>query len=181
MSPNGAAVVVTDYLKPDLDELYGILPAAIGAPIARWAEQRWPRGRPTLTQHVRTTSVLGFLRVWGLGRLRFLRRSSLRYQHESALMSRWERAVLDATTLDGALAMEVVELARIVKGYGDVRRRLARGLERLLDEVLPKAVAQARASGLGYAAASQTVGDARRLILEDENAIDALLAPVASR
>ena len=178
---NGAAFVVTDYLKPDLDEIYGILPAAIGAPIARWAEQRWPRGRPTLTQHVRTTSVLGFLRVWSLGRLRFLRRSSLRYQRESALMSRWERAVLEAAAHDHELAVEVVELARVVKGYGDVRRRLARGLERLLDEVLPTAVAEARRSGSGYATAARTVRGARRRILEDENAIDALLAPAAGR
>src|SRR5262249_52370434 len=35
---NGATVVVTDYLKPDLDEIYGIFPVSIGAPIARWAE-----------------------------------------------------------------------------------------------------------------------------------------------
>src|SRR6185295_8664934 len=47
-APAGSVVVVTDYLKPDLDELYGILPAAIGGPIARWAERRWPDGRPTI-------------------------------------------------------------------------------------------------------------------------------------
>jgi indolepyruvate ferredoxin oxidoreductase, beta subunit len=153
---------------------------SIGAPIARWAERRWPGRRPTLTQHVRTTSVFGFLRVWGLGRLRFLRRSSLRYAHESALMARWESAVLEAAALDSALGLEVVELARIVKGYGDVRRRLARGLERLLDEMLPAAIAEARESATGYRKAVGAVRDLRQRILEDDNAIDALLAPVAS-
>src|SRR5207247_3269086 len=177
----GATVVVTDYLTPDLDEIYGILPAAIGAPIARWAERRWPGGRPTLPQHVRTTSVLGFLRVWGLGRLLFLRPSSLRYQRESALMARWERAVLEAAALDHDLACEVAELATIVKGYGEVRRRLSRGLERLLDELLPAAVAAARESGEGYTGAAKVVRDARRRMLEDENAIDALLPAAASR
>src|SRR5258705_14011213 len=72
-APEGSVLVVTDYLKPDLDELYGILPAAIGGPIARWAERRWPDGRPTIGQHVRTTTALGFLRVWPLARLRALR------------------------------------------------------------------------------------------------------------
>jgi indolepyruvate ferredoxin oxidoreductase beta subunit len=80
----GSVMVVTDYFKPDLDELYGILPAGIAAPIARWAERRWPHGRPTPGQHVKTTTVLGFLRVWVLGRLRFLRPRSLRFQRESA-------------------------------------------------------------------------------------------------
>ncbi|MFI5281440.1 MAG: indolepyruvate oxidoreductase subunit beta family protein, partial [Gemmatimonadales bacterium] len=51
---NGQVLSVTDYLKPDLDEIYGILPASIGGPIARWAEKRWPDGRPTITQHVKT-------------------------------------------------------------------------------------------------------------------------------
>ena len=177
---NGATVVVTDYLKPDLDEIYGILPLSIGAPIARWAERRWPGRRPTLTQHVRTTSVFGFLRVWGLGRLRFLRRSSLRYARESALIARWESAVIEAATLDSELGLEVVELARIVKGYGDVRRRLARGLEHLLDETLPATIAEARESRTGFTTAAHAVRNVRRRILEDENAIDALLAPAAS-
>jgi len=175
---DGVTLVVTDYLKPDLDELYGLLPAAVAAPIARWAERRWPRGRPTLTQHVRTTTVLGFLRVWMLGRLRALRPSSLRYQRESALMARWERAVLEAAAVDESLACEVADLARVVKGYGEVRRRLSRGLERLLDELLPPAMARARASEA--AAGASMVRDAGRRMLEDENAIDALLAPAAS-
>src|SRR5205085_1550450 len=64
-----AVVEVTDYLKPDLDEIWGILPHRLVAPFARWAERRWPHGRPTLGQHVRTTTVSGYLRVWLLGRL----------------------------------------------------------------------------------------------------------------
>ena len=53
-------IEVTDYLKPDLDEIWGILPHRLVAPFARWAERRWPHGRPTLGQHVRTTTVSGY-------------------------------------------------------------------------------------------------------------------------
>src|SRR6266481_8038156 len=42
---NGEVLKVTDYLKPDLDEIYGILPATLGGPIARWCEARWREGR----------------------------------------------------------------------------------------------------------------------------------------
>src|SRR5207247_711249 len=66
-------IVVTDFLKPDLDEIYGILPHRLVAPFARWAERRWPHGRPALGQHVKTTTVLGYLRVWMLTLLRPLR------------------------------------------------------------------------------------------------------------
>jgi indolepyruvate ferredoxin oxidoreductase beta subunit len=169
-APEGSVVVVTDYLKPDLDELYGILPAAIGAPIARWAERRWPAGRPTIGQHVKTTSVQGFLRVWLLARLRWLRPSSLRRQREFALMSRWEDTVLMAATLDEGLAAEVAELANIVKGYGDVRRRLSGALERFLDETVGPAIEADRRASAGFARSTELVRAGRHRLLADENA-----------
>ena len=45
---NSTERAATDYLKPDLDELYGLLPAAIGGRVAAWAEGGWPDERPTL-------------------------------------------------------------------------------------------------------------------------------------
>jgi len=178
---DGTVLVVTDYFKPDLDELYGILPARIAAPIARWAERRWPGGRPTPGQHVRTTSVLGFLRVWVLGRLRFLRPVSLRFEREHALMARWERAVLDAAAVDRGLAIEVADAATVVRGYGQVRRRLSHAFERLLDEVLAPAVARDRAEGRGYARAAEAVRAVRLRLLEDERGVDAAFAPGTDR
>jgi indolepyruvate ferredoxin oxidoreductase beta subunit len=169
-APEGSVVVVTDYLKPDLDELYGLLPAAIGGPIARWAERRWPDGRPTIGQHVKTTSVLGFLRVWLLARLRRLRPASLRRQREFALMSRWEDTVLAAAALDLALAAEVAELANIVKGYGEVRRRLSGALERFLDDTVRPAIEADRRASTGYGRATELVRAGRHRLLADENA-----------
>jgi indolepyruvate ferredoxin oxidoreductase, beta subunit len=87
-----AEVVVTDYLKPDLDEIYGILPDRLVAPIARWAERRWPHARPALGQHVRTATVLGFLRLWLLARCRWLRPHSYRADvSTSGLSAGWRR------------------------------------------------------------------------------------------
>jgi indolepyruvate ferredoxin oxidoreductase beta subunit len=172
---NGQVLVVTDYLKPDLDEIYGILPAAIGGPIARWAERRWPDGRPTITQHVKTTAVLGYARVWALGRLRRLRPSSLRAQREFALIDRWQQAVMDAAALDYDLACEVADTATVVRGYGEVRRRLSGAFTRFLDEILPPAVARDRAAGKGYTRARDIVGETREKLLADEKGIESAL------
>jgi indolepyruvate ferredoxin oxidoreductase, beta subunit len=120
-----AVLEVTDYLKPDLDEIWGILPHRLVAPFARWAQRRWPHGRPTLGQHVRTTTVTGYLRVWLLARLRILRPISWRARVEDERIERWLAAVDRTLAWDEALALEVAHLARLVKGYGDVRRRLA--------------------------------------------------------
>jgi indolepyruvate ferredoxin oxidoreductase beta subunit len=131
----GPVIVVTDYLKPDLDELYGILPYRLVAPFARWAERRWPHGRPTVTQHVRTTTVSGYLRLWLLGRCRALRRMSYRAHHEHARMERWLEAVLRASALSAALAHELALAAQLVKGYGDVRRRMLGAFDDLMATV----------------------------------------------
>jgi indolepyruvate ferredoxin oxidoreductase beta subunit len=138
-----AVMIVTDYLKPDLDEILGILPAAIVRPVAEWAERRWPGGRPAIAQHVKTTSIAGFLRLRALGALRFLRPSSLRYQREAALINRWEQAVAAAAAIDPDLAGEVAEAAATIKGYGEVRRQSSSAFERFLDEVLAPAIASA--------------------------------------
>jgi indolepyruvate ferredoxin oxidoreductase beta subunit len=176
---NGQVLVVTDYLKPDLDEIYGILPAAIGGPIARWAERRWPDGRPTITQHVKTTAVLGYARVWALGRLRWLRPSSLRAQREFVLIDRWQQAVIDAAALDYDLACEVADIATVVRGYGEVRRRLSSAFTRFLDEILAPAVARDRAAGKGYARAREIVGETREKLLADEKGIESALLEAA--
>jgi indolepyruvate ferredoxin oxidoreductase beta subunit len=179
-APEGSVLVVTDYLKPDLDELYGILPAAIGGPIARWAERRWPEGRPAIGQHVRTTTVLGFLRVWLLARLRALRPSSLRRRREFALMDRWEEAVLATAALDEGLACEVAELGNIVKGYGEVRRRLSGALGRFLDETVRAAIEADRRAGSGFVRSTELVRDGRLRLLADEKA-SALPLPSGTR
>ncbi len=170
---NGRVLRVTDYFKPDLDEIYGILPAAIGAPIARLCERWWPERRPSLPQHVRTTSVLGFLRMWLLGRLRCLRPTSLRAQRELALIDRWQQAVLECAALDYGLGCEVADIATVVRGYGDVRRRLSTAFARFLDEVLAPVLARSREADRGYARAREVVRETRQKLLEDEAGIEA--------
>ena len=103
--------------------------------IARWAERRWPEGRPTLGQHVRTTTVTGYLRLWLLARCRRLRPSSYRAHHEHARMERWLDLVDRSATRDLELAREVAQAARLVKGYGQVRRRLEATFDDLLARV----------------------------------------------
>jgi indolepyruvate ferredoxin oxidoreductase beta subunit len=136
-----AEIEVIDYLKPDLDEIWGVLPHRLVAPFARWAQRRWPHGRPTLGQHVRTTTVTGFLRVWLLTRLKPLRPVSWRAHEEHARMERWLLGVRRSCARDGELASEVARLAQLVKGYGDVRRRLVAVFDVALSVVLEAAAA----------------------------------------
>jgi indolepyruvate ferredoxin oxidoreductase beta subunit len=180
----GEAVVdVTDYLKPDLDEIWGILPYRLVAPFARWAERRWPHGRPTLGQHVRTTTISGYLRVWLLARLRVLRPVSWRAHVEHARIDRWLHAVDRTRARDDALACEVARLARLVKGYGDVRRRLVALFDAGLTLALGVAETEAR-RGAGFATSTALTERFRTLVLEGpegEARAAGLAAEAASR
>ena len=158
-------VVVTDFLKPDLDEIYGVLPYRLVAPFARWAEHRWPHGRPTLGQHVKTTTVSGFLRVWMLTWLRPLRPISYRAREEHARMDRWLAAVARCADWDRALACEVARAAQLVKGYGDVRRRLAGHFDRLLEAVM-RAAERAAATGGQFEPSRSLAARYRTLVLQ---------------
>jgi len=160
-----AVIEVTDYLKPDLDEIWGILPHRLVAPFARWAQRRWPHGRPTLGQHVRTTTVTGYLSVWLLARLRVLRPVSWRARVENERIERWLAGVQQALAWDEALAREVAQLARLVKGYGDVRRRLTSLFDTGLALALQVGEAEAQ-QGSGAAAATALLERFRTDVLD---------------
>jgi indolepyruvate ferredoxin oxidoreductase, beta subunit len=146
----GGHIVVTDYLKPDLDEMYGILPYRLVRPFAEWAERRWPHGRPTIGQHVKTTTISGFLRLWLLSRLRRWRPISYRARREHALMEEWASAVSRCAQVDYDLGCEVARAAALVKGYGEVRRRMTAVFTSLLRAV-GNAVALDHAAALALA------------------------------
>jgi indolepyruvate ferredoxin oxidoreductase beta subunit len=162
---DGAAVVVTDYLKPDLDEIWGVLPDRLVRPLARWAERRWPHGRPTLGQHVRTTTISGYLRVWLLARLKPLRPRSYRAREEHARIERWLAAVNAGAGRDPALAIELARAAQLVKGYGDVRRRMLAVHEHIVASVLRAAELEAE-RGQGFAVSTALAARLRGLALE---------------
>ena len=178
-----AEIEITDYLKPDLDEIWGVLPHRLVAPFAGWAQRRWPHGRPTLGQHVRTTTVSGFLRVWMLTWLKPLRPISWRAREELGRIDRWLEAVQRVAARDEELACEVGRLAQLVKGYGDVRRRLVGVFEAAVDVTLRASALEAARNtdaGLSTGLAARLRG----LVLEGtegEARAEALIEAVRAR
>ena len=94
-------------------------------------------------------------------------------------MERWLAAVTRCATWDGGLAREVARAAQLVKGYGDVRRRMAAHLERLLDGVVRAAELEA-ATGGGFDAARTLAARYRTLVLQGPDG-EAQAAALADR
>jgi indolepyruvate ferredoxin oxidoreductase beta subunit len=120
---NGEPYSVTEFLKPGIEEMCQVLPPALARRIIAASEKRGWTDRVHLGMYVKTTSVSGFLRFWLLAKLRPLRRFMHRYVEEQAQIDAWLAMVMRAVRLSPALALEIVECARLIKGYGSTHKR----------------------------------------------------------
>jgi indolepyruvate ferredoxin oxidoreductase beta subunit len=167
-------VHLTEFMHPRMDEVAGTLPAGIG----RFIEAR-PRLFAALDRivnrgrRVRTGTVRWFVILYGLGGLRRFRRGSLRHQREVAHRDAWLDVARAAAAHDYRLAVEILTLRRLVKGYSDTH---ARGLSKF-----DKALAGARRLD-GRADAADWVRRLREAALADESGatLDGALATIDS-
>jgi indolepyruvate ferredoxin oxidoreductase, beta subunit len=164
-------VHINEFLHPRVDEIADTLPAALG----RWLL------RPGILHHVvkrmtsrgrvvRTTSLRGFLMLYGVASLRVIRRHSLRFAHEHAEIDAWLTRVQRFAATDQALALEIARSQRLVKGYGDTHARGMRNYRKLV-AVLPviarTATPAARLRSLCEAALADEAGEKLDALLDD--------------
>ena len=133
---SGEPVVVIDYLKPGVEEFASVLPASLGKRLVSWAERRGKLDAYNVGMHIRTSGLLGYLVVRSLAWLKPWRPHSYRYKEEQQLIERWLARVAEAAQRDGALALEVAECARLIKGYGDTHRRGKANFLAILDALV---------------------------------------------
>jgi indolepyruvate ferredoxin oxidoreductase beta subunit len=159
-------VVVTEFLKPGLDEFCSIMPAFIAGPITRWAERTGRRDSFNVGLHIRTNTVFGFAMLRMMAMLKPWRRRGYRFGVEQKLMQRWLAAVEVALRRDPALAREIAECARLIKGYSDTHRRGQGNFLRLMDTIVdPTLASPANADADANAAAA--LATARKAALAD--------------
>jgi indolepyruvate ferredoxin oxidoreductase beta subunit len=135
---NDQIVHITEYLHPRVEEICDTFPARLGAFLMkspRWRgilHRLFTRGR-----HVRTSGLAGFCLLYCLAGLRGWRRSSLRFQTENAKIEAWLGQIQHAARFDYNLAVEIAQLQRLVKGYGDTYERGWRNFS-LISEMAPE-------------------------------------------
>ncbi len=133
---------VVDYLKPEAEEIYGLLPNVLVAPVLRFTQTRlfkkiWRRKKPlTMGQMPVTNSFSGYLRLWMVAKMKFLRPHSYRYKKEYKLIKRYRESINKFASYDYQLGCLVAKSAQMVKGYGKVRRRTMDAFYRFLDNII---------------------------------------------
>lgn len=128
-------IVVTEFLKPGPEEIFSMLPPRLARAVLRlvdrlgWSEKSMP-------MKVRTTRFGGFLRLKMLAALRGWRPRTLRYTDEQAWIERWLDLVERTLAAGSDVAREVVETARLVKGYGETYKRGHHNWNRIVTEIV---------------------------------------------
>ncbi len=114
---------VTEFLKPGIDEFCSILPPWLAHPILALSDRYPVLGRAHWGMAVNTASISGYLRFYVLAKLRRLRPKTYRFREEQRAIEAWLDLIGRAAPLSAELAIEIVECARLIKGYGDTHKR----------------------------------------------------------
>ncbi|WP_322032212.1 indolepyruvate oxidoreductase subunit beta family protein [Paraburkholderia sp. J76] len=153
-------LAINEFMHPRVEEICETLPASIGRWLMRphWVH-RFVRRITHSGRVVTTSSLRGYLTLYAVSRMRRWRRATLRYQIENARIEHWLSQVLQAAQRNPALAIEVAQCQRLVKGYSDTHARGLRNYERIM-------TALARAGAL---LAPATLRELREAALADEH------------
>lgn len=135
----GDMVEITEFLKPGPAEILSIFPASFARRILAFVERRGWSGL-SVPMKVRTTGFLGFLRLRLLAGMRIMRPLSLRAHEERAWSSRWLALVERTHEFDKAAALEVIQTAQMVRGYGETWERGHANWRRIADELIEPAL-----------------------------------------
>ena len=115
---------INEFLHPRLEEIADTMPAGLGRWLLRtpWAracvEPFTRKGRV-----VQTSSIRGYLLLFGIAAMRPMRPKSLRFEVEHRRIDDWLASIVSIARTQAELAIEVARAQRLVKGYGDTHVR----------------------------------------------------------
>lgn len=131
----GDIVDVAEYMKPGPEEIFGMLPRGLGQRLMAVSERRgW--GSISFPMKVRTTRFSGFIRLRALAAMKRWRHRSLRHAEEMDWLALWLGHVEAALDRAPEAAIEIVETARLVRGYGSTYKRGLRNWRLIESEIV---------------------------------------------
>ena len=153
-------VAINEYMHPRLQEICETLPGGLGRWLQnsgtprRLVERMTKKGRV-----VRTSSLRGYLMLRCVAAASRWRRSTTRFAEENALIEQWLARIAEAAAFNPALALEIAQCQRLVKGYSDTHERGKRNYQLLMEA----------AQRAGTSLAPATLRELRDAALADEH------------
>jgi indolepyruvate ferredoxin oxidoreductase beta subunit len=171
---DGQILQIAEFFHPRTREIADTLPA----PFGRWLlRTSWARGlvdRATRKGRVvKTTSIGGFLLLYALAKLKPLRRRSLRFATEQAVLANWLNLVAATARADYPLAVQIARMRSLVKGYGETHERGQAKFDKLV-VVVPRLLGRSNSGATLEALIKAALAD------EDGQALDKAIADLGT-
>jgi len=159
---------INEFLHPRTQEIADMAPAGIGRWLLKSSPMQWIVEKFTGDgKIVQTTSLRGYLQLYMVAGMRRWRRSSLRFQVEQKMIGEWLALIARVAPQDYALALELAECPRMVKGYGDTHAQGEKNYETVIAAV---------PGLLGGSDAANSLKKLREAALSDDNGENLALA-----
>lgn len=129
----GQIVNVYEFMHPRVEEICDLLPTGLAKFVLGNGALR-----KTMSfflgggRRMPTTKLRGFIPLYVVASLRFMRRSSFGFHTEMARLREWIDLIKQEAGSDYALAVEITKLQRLIKGYGDTHERGLHNFNRIL-------------------------------------------------
>ena len=165
---------IKEFLHPRVQEIADMVPAPLGRWLLRSNLMR--RVTEAITGNgkvVETTSLGGYLQLYMVAGMRRWRRKSLRFEKEQKAIADWLALITRVAPEDYALALEIAECPRMVKGYGDTHAQGEKNYQAVmaaLPKLRGKSDAASRLRALREAALADDAGEKLDKVLADERA-----------
>ncbi|MDF1818592.1 MAG: indolepyruvate oxidoreductase subunit beta family protein [Immundisolibacteraceae bacterium] len=134
----GQKILIEDYLAPDPQQIYGILPPTLANLVRSMGKRLNPDFENiTLEMKIKTSSLWGYYTMAFIGWTRRFRLRSWRHQQEMNEINGWQQAIRDWRDQAPELAVLAADAGRLIKGYGRVRDLALADLNLFLKDALP--------------------------------------------
>ena len=127
-------VYVAEFMHPRVEEICDTMPSWLGELVLSTPPLRGFIGLFCGSgRRIQTTKLSGFLLLYGISAFKRWRRGTYRYKIETGKIEQWLNDVATLAAQDYALATEIAECQRLIKGYGDTHARGTRSFARIMD------------------------------------------------
>ncbi len=128
----GDVYEIEEFLKPGIKELIDILPVFLGKRLNIKYENsgKWQKLRRNT--HLKSSRVWGFLALSILAKLKKWRRQTYRFQQTDQFIEKWLLHIQRAYVGDRQLALEIIKMGELIKGYGETHERGHNNFEHII-------------------------------------------------
>ncbi len=156
---------ITEFMHPRVEEMQGLIPHRLRF-LADTSMMRFVLRQFAGSKRLRSDKIGGFLLLYILANMRKRRLGTIRHAQEWVRIDEWLKLIEKTVKNDYALALEIVQMQQLIKGYSDTHERTTSKYHKVL-KALPMLKKQKDAAGWARRLREAALRDAEGKALDD--------------